>query len=96
MRRLAFLSLLSFAIFACSTESTDDGVGGQGGGPSDDEDACCTLGAVCHMAGEAPAEVEECHQIGHTGDQSVCSAEYDRCRQVCEGVTDNPVPHACQ
>jgi len=88
--------LLVSIISACSSESTSDGVGGQGGGPAEEEDACCTLGAVCHLAGEAPADVDECHRIGHAGDQAVCSAEYDRCRRICEGVTENPVPHACQ
>ncbi len=68
MRRLAFLPLLSFAIFACSTESTDGRRGWAGWRSVGRRDACCKPWAliVCRMAGEAPAEVEECHQIGHT------------------------------
>jgi len=89
--------VLALVLGACSNDSAGSGAGGQGGGPGPDEDPCCTLGAVCHTAGEAPnAEVDECHQIGHTGDQAVCTEEYDRCRLACEGVTDNPVPHACE
>lgn len=73
------------------------GAGGHGGGPAEGEDACCTLGAVCHVAGEPPsAEVDECHQIGHSGDQAVCTEEYERCMSLCEGLNDDPVPHACQ
>ena len=57
---------------------------------------CCELGAVCHVVGETDEAVSECHEIGHKNDPDLCKAEYERCLEVCEGATDEPVEHACE
>jgi hypothetical protein len=53
------------------------GSGGTGGG----ETACERLGRICHDAGAGRAE--ECHEIGHDGDESVCEEELADCLAVC-------------
>jgi hypothetical protein len=69
--------------------------GGLGGGGAGAVDPCCVLGAVCHVVGGGDPEVEECHQIGHENDRAECSAHFDRCHELCEGLNDEPEPHAC-
>jgi hypothetical protein len=73
---------------ACSDGSTDE---------DETSDKCCELGAACHVVGgSTDQEVTDCHEIGHQNDLDTCDAEYDRCIQVCDGVNDEPMEHACE
>ncbi len=61
------------------------------------EDKCCLLGAICHVVGTAvDPDVDRCHQIGHENDQAVCAEEFDACLHVCDGLSEDPTPHACE
>ena len=60
---------------ACPPRDPDSGTGG--------ETACETLGRVCHDVGEG--RPEECHEIGHDGDERVCEEKLAECLAVCQG-----------
>jgi hypothetical protein len=75
----------------------DHGAAGGLGGATGETDLCCVLGAICHVVGGADdPKVDECHEIGHENDAEQCAAHFDRCHKLCEGLTDEPEPHACQ
>lgn len=50
-------------------------------------DLCCELGAVCHPGPDDPIGglVYNCHQLGHSNDPSLCSAQFDECIAGCLG-----------
>jgi hypothetical protein len=55
--------------------------GASGSGGTSGETPCELLGRLCHDAG--PGRAEECHEIGHDGDESVCEEELADCLAVC-------------
>lgn len=64
------------------TSGTGSGNGGAGGEPGS-ESACEQLGRLCHGIG--PGFTEECHEIGHDGDEALCEAELEECLAACVG-----------
>jgi hypothetical protein len=57
--------------------------GGTGGtGPDGGETACETLGRVCHGVGTG--FTEECHELGHDGDEEACEEELAACLAACQ------------
>jgi hypothetical protein len=55
------------------------GGGGAAGGTG--ETACETLGRVCHDG--AGSVAEECHNLGHDGDEPACEARFAECLAAC-------------
>ena len=111
-REKLFLIGLLVPVVACQSSDSDGpeghaGAGGEhshslggAGGSSEHEhehDPCCELGAMCHsFEQDTDPEILACHELGHRNDQEICAANYDRCAALCSGVTDDPVPHACE
>jgi hypothetical protein len=66
--------------------SSVGGAGGMGGragsGGTTGETACDLLGRLCHDG--APGRAQECHEIGHDGDESVCEEELAECLALCQ------------
>jgi hypothetical protein len=59
------------------------GAAGVAGSAADgSETACETLGRVCHDVGAG--RPEECHEIGHDGDERVCEEELEDCLAACQ------------
>ncbi len=102
--------VVAFPLVGCGDEGErddenghggEDGHGGahshgEGGAHStEDIDHCCVLGAMCHVVGDdVDPEVEACHELGHANVGETCEAEFQRCSDLCEGLTE-PVEHAC-
>lgn len=98
MRHVLALVALGFAAASCSsTENparpapvTDAGAPGL---------KCLDLAHGCHYVdfGE-PGPIHECHNWGHEGPESMCSAEHDRCLNLCAakrlelGIDENGNP----
>lgn len=68
---------------SAGTSSGGSGMaGGSGSGGTTGETPCELLGRLCHEAG--PGRAEECHEIGHEGDEDVCEEELAECLAVCQ------------
>jgi hypothetical protein len=69
------------ALGACGEETgTHDDLG----------EACAPIAEACHeVAGLGDAELDECHDIGHDGDEAACEAESERCLAVCAAATES-------
>jgi hypothetical protein len=68
---------------SAGTSSGGSGMaGGSGSGGTTGETPCELLGRLCHEAG--PGRAEECHEIGHEGDEDVCEEELADCLSVCQ------------
>jgi hypothetical protein len=58
--------------------------GRAGGGGTTGETSCEVLGRLCHDT--AGGRAEECHEIGHDGDEAVCDEELAECLAACQGM----------
>jgi len=57
------------------------GSGATSGSGGSGETACATLGRVCHGVGSG--FTEECHELGHDGNEPACQAQLAACLAAC-------------
>ncbi len=88
---LGFALFGSTALAAVACGNGDDpnngtggaaGTGGTGGG-SQAASECRVLGELCHRVDDMDGPLNECHEVGHSGDPVACAAEFDECTTSC-------------
>jgi hypothetical protein len=87
--RTVALSLALACAFSCGDDD-DDKPDAHEQGLQD----CCYLGNICHDP--AKPEWTECHQIGHEGDADQCTAEFERCKKLCDPDNETTLPESCE
>jgi hypothetical protein len=71
------------------------GATGEGGAGGAGTAACKEIGSLCHDAESDPLGAE-CHELGHTGDGTVCLERYDECIDFCTEYLAGPGGGAAQ
>lgn len=77
--KLGAALVAALVVAACQAETT----------PQDDVTGACAAIVKCH--GKAGALAEECHDLGHAGDDVACAKRKDECLAVCSAESDASV-----
>jgi uncharacterized repeat protein (TIGR04052 family) len=70
-------------------ESAAGGAYGEGGAPVIPP-VCEELGSLCAPYDLGPGPQHDCSELGHEGDEEVCEAQEDACREACETAEEIP------
>lgn len=71
----ALVSLVALALLvACSSD---------GSAAEDPKGSCATLASACHAFTKGGGLPEECHDLGHAGDDGACFAKKSACLAAC-------------
>lgn len=67
----------------CRAALTDGGVADAGAAPDALATACTLLGSYCHSVDPGSGPIHECHEGAHDGETAWCSANVQRCYDLC-------------
>jgi hypothetical protein len=83
-KRLAFGvgALFAFGVIVACSSSDDKAAPAQ-----DYTGTCSTLASQCHPYASKSAFANECHELGHAGDDSKCGPKFQQCQAECP-ITD--------
>jgi hypothetical protein len=77
-------------VFASCIDTCVPDSGGEAGGPAMvPAPYCQALGSLCHAADTGAGRAKECHDIGHSGDETECRAEFSGCVSFCLEALEN-------